>query len=522
MRFTAHSNHALLERAAEFLRGRSPVLVIAGTREAVDDLARTSVRGGASQGLYRHTLRDLVLTLSSVPMLRRGLAPVRRVAREAIAAEISARLRARLTYLAPVSAFPGFARALARTLEALRLDDISVDELRSAGRSGPDLALLLQAYEGALSDHGFADHAARCTLALESIGPRHLLLVDLRLRTRLEQRLAETLKEAAPAWLDLCLAAQPGPAVSRLDSLQRHVLTGEPAPLRVPDDSVRIFSASGEALECVEIARRILRLAADGMRFDEMAVFVRSAEHYQPLLEEAFARAGIPGWYSQGVRRPDISGRAFLALLRCAAADLSAACFAEYLSFGQWPGEGDARPLSSRWERILSRACVISGLLRWEHRLHAYHNELTDDQATEREALESLVDFSLPIIRSLAALPDRADWEIWLDALGELALHTLDRPAPVHAILDELQPLRGPAPFRLLIFWPPWSRSCPAAALRRTAPAMAPSLSGHWRRPPACASRPSSFPDSTKAFSLRRSARTHCSSIPSAYGSAWQ
>ena len=52
-------------------------------------------------------------------MLKRGLAPVRRVAREAIAAEITARSRAKLTYLAPVSAFPGFARALARTLEDL-------------------------------------------------------------------------------------------------------------------------------------------------------------------------------------------------------------------------------------------------------------------------------------------------------------------------------------------------------------------------------------------------------------------
>ena len=81
------------------------------------------------------------------------------------------------------------------------------------------------------------------------------------------------------------------------------------------------------------------------MRFDEMAVFVRSAERHQPLLEEAFARAGIPAWYSRGVRRPEISGRAFLALLRCAAEDLSAARFAEYLSFGQMPAEeGDIAP----------------------------------------------------------------------------------------------------------------------------------------------------------------------------------
>jgi len=444
MQFTSHSNHALLERGTEFIRGHTPVLIIGSTREAVDDLARAAAPGGASVGLYRHTLRDLVLALSSVPMLRRGLAPVRRVAREAIAAEITARLRAKLTYLAPVSAFPGFARALARTLEAVRLDDIPIDKLRAAGRSGPDLALLLRAYENALRDHGFADHAARCTLALEAIEPRHLLLVDLRIRSRFEQRLAEALKDAAPTWLDLCRSPQPGSPVSQLDSLQRHVLTGESAPRRAPDDSVRIFSASGEALECVEIARRILRLAGDGMRFDEIAVFVRSAERHQPLLEEAFARASIPAWYSQGARRPDIGGRAFLALLRCAAADLSAARFAEYLSFGELPaGEGDARPLTSRWERLLSRACVISGLPRWERRLQAYGNELTEEQFAERESLENLRDFALPLIHRLAALPERADWDVWLDALGELALRALDRPASVHAILDELQPLKG-------------------------------------------------------------------------------
>lgn len=68
--------------------------------------------------------------------------------------------------------------------------------------------------------------------------------------------------------------------------------------------------------------------------------------------------------------------------------------------------EGVSRP-SSRWERILSKASVISGLSRWERRLRAYENELTDDNAGEREAVESLRDFALPIIQNLAALPSR-------------------------------------------------------------------------------------------------------------------
>jgi ATP-dependent helicase/nuclease subunit B len=227
------------------------------------------------------------------------------------------------------------------------------------------------------------------------------------------------------------------------------VLTGEPAPRRDPDDSVQIFSASGEALECVEIARRILRLAEGGMRFDQMAVLVRSAERHQPLLEEAFARAAIPAWYSRGVRRPDVSGRAFLAVLRCAAEDLSAARFAEYLSLGQMPTQDGKARSSSRWERILSKAGVISGLQRWDRRLQAYANELKDEQASELEALDSLRSFALPIIRELAVLPQEADWDRWLDLLGNLAQLTLDLPAPVDAMLEELQPMRAVGPVTL-------------------------------------------------------------------------
>ena len=231
------------------------------------------------------------------------------------------------------------------------------------------------------------------------------------------------------------------------------------------------------------------------MRFDEMAVFVRSAERHQPLLEEAFARAGIPAWYSRGVRRPEISGRAFLALLRCAAEDLSAARFAEYLSFGRMPAdEGRPRP-SSRWERILSKASVISGLPRWERRLQAYDNELKDEQAAEREALESLRDFALPIIHKLAALPGKADWERWLDALGELALLTLERPAPVHAVLDELQPMRGAGTVSLADVLATLEPELSSRRDEEETPATALYSLARWPSRPACASRPYLCPD---------------------------
>ena len=108
-------------------------------------------------------------------------------------------------------------------------------------------------------------------------------------------------------------------------------------PPAAPPDPELLFSAPGESLECVEIARRIRALAADGTPFDRIAILLRNVEQYQPLVEEALRRAAIPGYFSRGAARPDPAGRAFLALLACAGDGCSASRFAEYLSLGQLP-----------------------------------------------------------------------------------------------------------------------------------------------------------------------------------------
>ena len=449
------THDALLSRAAEFLKGRTPVLILAATREAADNLARRAA-GSATFGVYRHALRDLVLELSEGPMLDRGLFPVSRIAREALAAAVTARCRTRLQYLTPVVDFPGFPRALARTLEELRLNRVEPAKLRDLGRrSAPDLAELLECYEEMLNEQRYADHATRCKLAVEAVPQRSLVLLTLDLRHRLEQQLVDALKAAAPACLELHAsrsadAAGDGPSPrTRLHSLQQHVLTGAPAPALPPDDTVAVFSASGEALEAVEIARRILRLAADhGTPFDEIAILARAGDRQQPLLQEALKRASIPAWYTRGVRRPDPAGRAFVALLQCAAEDYSAARFAEYLSFGQMPAakEGEIRR-TSRWERLLARATVISGLDRWNRRLEACAAQTEDPE--ELGAIESLRGLALPVIRELAELPKQAPWGEWIDKLTPLARRTLDRPQPVFEVLAELEPMRDAGPVSL-------------------------------------------------------------------------
>ncbi len=76
-------------------------------------------------------------------------------------------------------------------------------------------------------------------------------------------------------------------------------------PYRPRDDQVLVFSAPGESRECVEIARRVLGLAREGLAFDRMAVLLRSPEEYRGHLEEAFARAGVPVHLARGAVRPD-------------------------------------------------------------------------------------------------------------------------------------------------------------------------------------------------------------------------
>ncbi len=118
-------------------------------------------------------------------------------------------------------------------------------------------------------------------------------------------------------------------------------------PQRQPLGDVQLFSAPGEGRECVEIARRILEEVARGVRFDEIAVFLRSPREYLGLVENAFERAGINAWFDRGARRPHPSGRAFLAILSCAVERLSAVRFAEYLSLAQVPEANAARPRRS-------------------------------------------------------------------------------------------------------------------------------------------------------------------------------
>jgi ATP-dependent helicase/nuclease subunit B len=362
--------------ARDFLLALPPsaeALVIGASRDAADDLVRrVTIAAGATFGLHRASLLQLAARAAGPELARTGAAPAAALGVQAVAARIAFEsLEAgELAYFGPVARFPGFARAVASTLQELRLSGVSGGALRALGPAGQDVGALLARFESALAG-ALADRAALFELATAAvsrgeagaIGRGPIVLLDVPVTSLVERAFVAALLAAAPAALATvpagddrtraaleALGARPersaqgsGAAAadtSALAHLRRHLFSDTvPARPAAPGEAV-FFSAPGEGREAVEIARRILEEARAGTPFDRIAVLLRAPQVYASLFETAFGRAGIAAFFARGARRPDPAGRAFLVLLDCALEKLSARRFAEYLSLGQVPALG--------------------------------------------------------------------------------------------------------------------------------------------------------------------------------------
>jgi ATP-dependent helicase/nuclease subunit B len=344
----------LLERA------RDGAVIVSASRGAADDLARSIAQAqGGAVGLHRFSFTQLAAHLAAPVLAARGIVPATRVGAEAVAARavFEARRDGDLDYFAPVAGTPGFPRALTRTLHELALARVRSPALRELPLGGNDLADLLERFDEQFAAASATDRAALFEAGCESAGTfrgQPLLLLDVALESPVEFSFAERLIDQASETLvtvpfgDLITLEYlksfggevdvPEPeGASDLTALRRNLFSTRQPPERESTGEVRLFSAPGESRECVEIARRILHEARNGVPFDEIAVLLRSPREYVGLLEDAFDRADIPAWFDRGSRRPHPAGRAFLAILSCAVERLSAIRFAEYLSLGQVP-----------------------------------------------------------------------------------------------------------------------------------------------------------------------------------------
>lgn len=483
--------------AKRWLNDRRPgeeILVVAASRHAADHLVRQIAKSrGAIFGWHRLSVPQLVMAIAEPLLASRQVVPLSPLGTSAMAARAIHDLDGenKLGGYRPIAKTPGFPRAVSSALAELRLADLTAAALHP---TAPDLAGILAKYEAGLSDAGLTDWPGMLAIAAAAVRGDSipssrlvglpLLLLDVPITTESEFEFISALITTAPSLLATIPSgddetrarfqqmhgvafesartdsAKPSPDdVVSLRRLQANLFGQAIPPSPLPGDAtVEVFSAPGEGRECVEIARRILRLAGEGMRFDRIAVLLRTPEQYRAHIEEAFSRAGIPVHLARGTMRPDPAGRAFCALLRCAAEGLSARRFAEFLSLGQVPdATADGRPPTAtpagdrwsvanhplmspsiigsdsdiqskgddeperndeaspvrqgqlraprRWEKLLVEAAVIGGKDRWRRRLaglaKALEIELTelggDDEArveARQRTLDDLRTFS--------------------------------------------------------------------------------------------------------------------------------
>jgi len=454
-----------LAEARAFVRARAAdgdVWIVGASRGAADDLARTiAAESGATIGLHRFSLGALALHLAGPVLADEERAPATFLGSEAVAARATfdALRGTGLTYFEPVARTPGFPRALARTMQELRLASADRSDLARLPFGGPDLAALLERFyeqfdaARAIDRAALFDAATRALQRLRHSGSRlpALLLLDVAVDSAAETAFASALL-APPG--DALITIPFGDVAtlerlrglglheevleqkdgSDLAALRRYLFADRRPPERDQAGDVTFSSAPGEGRECVEIARHMLEQAAQGVPFDEMAIFLRAPDRYIGLLEHALRRARVPAWFDRGTRRPHPAGRAFLAILACAVEKLSARRFAEYLSLGQVPRAEDAArepefvpPLTDddlalptldaggsafdddegaapaededpdgpsiagtlrtpwKWEKLIVESAVIGGdPARWHRRLAGFANELRVQWHAER------------------------------------------------------------------------------------------------------------------------------------------
>ena len=514
------SQRARLTAALEFCASEPQVILVGSTRAGTDDFFRSyAAEHPATFGVHRFGIRELVARLAAGHLAQTERTPASRLSADALSARVAfdSAEAGELGRFEGLRAFPGFPRALRRTLGELRAHRVGKEDL---AREAVDLVPLVARYERALSDSRLVDTPQLFELAREALPqtseavlPRvPVLLLDVATRTETERDFVEALT----AWAPKVLVIRPtessqengGSSADRtaLQRLRERLFSTEESPssegAEEDDDSVQLFSAPGEARECIEVVRALRKEAARGVRYDAMAVLLRTPSIYTVQLEAALRRARIPAYFARSAERPDPGGRAFLALLNCAAEGLSARRFSEYLSFAQVPladapvpetswappddeslpsnrdesgVEGDGQdggdekasgtlPAPWKWEELIVEASVIGGgAERWRRRLAGLRQELAlrrdalNESEPQRarglqreiEQLGHLAHYALPILETLAGWPGLDTWGGWLAHLTAIAPRVLRQPERVLAVLADLAPMASVGPVGL-------------------------------------------------------------------------
>jgi ATP-dependent helicase/nuclease subunit B len=223
------------------------------------------------------------------------------------------------------------------------------------------------------------------------------------------------------------------------------------------DGGLEVVTGAGEQSEARAIVRRLLREAARGVPFEEMAVLLARPEPYAAILTDLLDHAHVPWRLHPSLPlRTGRAARSLLLLLRCRG--LARAAVMELLTFAPVPfaemlGE-EVVPRPAAWDGLSREASVVRGMESWIIGLRAYaesQEELAGTGGGERaerarrrghdaEALLRVVEL---LGGTLDALSGEASWPDWSARLQD-ALAVWIGPAPDRdAVLAVIQDLAG-------------------------------------------------------------------------------
>jgi PD-(D/E)XK nuclease superfamily len=401
---TGPANAGKAERVMAAIRGHAAAggepLLIVPTRADVAHYRRELAGEGTLMGVQVQRFSELQAVIArrageSAPALGE-------LARERVLALIAARQ-------GPGAASPGFTRALARLVAELAERRVSPARLRAgllqaagAGSPATQLADVYDAYLLALRRLGRRDSGQLALHALDALarqpalwGSRPVLFYGFDDLTRLQLDAIETLGLRVGAEVTVSLTYEPGRAAfagraatfhalaplaarhERLHAQAAHYAPRARATLahlerslfeedvrRAPSSpALRLIAGADERDELELVAAQIAALLDEGMEPEGIAVVARLTPAGAELLEEVFARAGVPFALPRRRRFADSSiGAALLGLLRCAAAGEQGD--ANGHSPGGGPAAGHAGDLLT-WLRapgVLSRPELADGL----------------------------------------------------------------------------------------------------------------------------------------------------------------
>jgi len=399
----------------------APVAVLVGSNLLGLYLRRLFVlRGFDHINLRFLTFIDLAKTLAAGPLNREHLLPLPRFGDLVCISFLAGKIGAG-SYFQPIADRRGFQRSLAATFQDLwdgGFEELPVQKKKKL----IELNNLFQAYRSMMGKDFYNDSQLLFRACQEMprfpevFGCRELILYGFYDFTENQRQLVKAgvneLEVAAfMPWrkstgfgyasstlqwyraMDFEVKAIASPVTEANNSLQlmqRNLFQEKATGIQAASDgAVRIIAAPSEVQEVREIAREILSLAKEkGIPFYEMAILLRNADIYGPLILDTFSNLQIPIYFQGGVPLArTLEGKSALLFLELVGSNLKRSAVMEFLTFAPiaWGQFFKEEPSPTRWDLLSREAGIVEGWKQWEEKLAILIRRGKEEEPAEGE-----------------------------------------------------------------------------------------------------------------------------------------